>query len=34
MLKAINNFVIYQNLFKYWFTLLHFDMDDPVHRAT
>jgi hypothetical protein len=30
MLKAINNFQIYQNLFKYWFTLLHFVLDDPV----
>ena len=30
MLEAINNFMIQQNLLKYWFTLLHFAMDDPV----
>ena len=30
MLKAINILKIYQNLFKYWFTLLHFALDDPV----
>ena len=30
MLKAITNSKIHQNLLKYWFTLLHFVMDDPV----
>ena len=30
MLKALTNFKIHQNLLKYWFTLLHFVMDDPV----
>ena len=30
MLKAIANFKIYQHLLKYWFTLLHFVIDDPV----
>ena len=30
MLKAITNFQIHQNLFKYWFTLWHFAMDDLV----
>ena len=30
MLKAITNFKIHQILFKYWFTLWHFAMDDPV----
>jgi hypothetical protein len=29
MLKAINNFQIHQNLFKYWFTS-HFALVDPV----
>ena len=31
ILKAITNFIIHQKLFKYWFTLLHFAMDDPAH---
>ena len=26
----MTNFKIHQNLFKYWFALLHFAMDDPV----
>jgi hypothetical protein len=30
---AIADFEIHQNLFKYWFTLLHFVMDDPVCGA-
>ena len=30
MLKAIFFFQTYQNLFQYWFTLLHFALDDPV----
>ena len=30
MLKAITNFKILQNLIKYWLTLFHFSMDDPV----
>ena len=30
ILKATTNFKIYQNLFKYGITLLHFAMDDPV----
>ena len=30
MLKAITNFKINRNLFKYWFTLWYFAMDDPV----
>ena len=34
MLKAITNFQIYQNLFKYWFTLSHFALDDPVELDT
>ena len=29
MLKAINYFQTCQNLFKYWFTLLHFALGDP-----
>ena len=29
MPKAITNFAIHENLFKYWFTLRHFAMDDP-----
>ena len=29
-LKAITNSKIHQNLLKYWFTLRHFAMDDPV----
>ena len=29
-LKALNNFFIHQNLFKYWLSLLHFATDDPV----
>ena len=33
MLKAINIFKIHQNLFKYWFTLLHFALDDPVQQS-
>ena len=28
--KAITNFEIHQNLFKCWFTLWQFDMDDSV----
>ena len=28
--RNIINFEIHQNLFKYWFTLWHFAMDDPV----
>ena len=27
---AMTDFKIHQNLFKNWFTLLHFVMDDPV----
>ena len=34
MLKAINIFKIHQNLFKYWFTLSHFALDDPVVLET
>ena len=30
MLNAISKFKIHQNLLKYWFTLRHFAMDDPV----
>jgi hypothetical protein len=30
ILKAITNFWNYQNVLKYWFTLWHFAMDDPV----
>ena len=30
MLKAIKKFCIHENLFKYWFTLSHFALDDPV----
>jgi hypothetical protein len=30
MLKAINYFQTCQNLFKYWFTLSHFALRDPV----
>ena len=30
MLKAITNFKIHQKLLKYWLTLSHFAMDDPV----
>ena len=30
ILKATTNLKIYQNLFKYGFTLFHFAMDDPV----
>ena len=30
---AIADFEIHQNLFKYWFTLLDFVMDDPVCGA-
>ena len=30
IVKAISNFEIHQELFKIWFTLLHFAMDDPV----
>ena len=31
MLKTITNFKIHQNFFKYWCTLWHFAIDDPVH---
>ena len=30
MLKVIANFKSQQNLFKHWFNLLHFAVDDPV----
>ena len=30
MLKAKNNFKIHQIIFKYWLTLRHFAIDDPV----
>ena len=30
ILKDMTNFEIHQNLFKYWFALLHFAMDYPV----
>ena len=33
MLQAITNVRIHRNLLKYWFTLLHFVMDDPVDSA-
>ena len=29
-IKAITNSKMHQNLLKYWFTLRHFVMDDPV----
>ena len=32
MLKAIKNFQIHQNLYKYWFTFIHFDMEHPVFK--
>ena len=32
MLKVITNFKNHQKLLEYWFTLLHFKMDDPVAR--
>ena len=33
MLQPITNVRIHRNLLKYWFTLLHFVMDDPVDSA-
>ena len=33
MLKATTISKIHQNLFKYWFTFLHFALDDTVKRT-
>ena len=33
MLKAIKKFQIHHNLLKYWFTLFHFVLGDPVFRV-
>ena len=34
MLQAITNVRIRQKILLYWFTLLHFVMDDPVKEST